>query len=107
MKRVGFVLKVKQEKLEEYKEHHRNVWPEMRAALSRTGWGNYSLFLRSDGVLFGYFETPHNLETAVQGMAKEPINAKWQEAMTPYFEALSGDRPDESFLELEEIFHLD
>lgn len=29
MKRIGFVLKVRQELLEEYKEHHRDVWPEM------------------------------------------------------------------------------
>ena len=107
MKRVGFVLKVKQDRLEEYKEHHKNVWPEMRAALSRTGWGNYSLFLRNDGMLFGYVETADSLEASLAGMAKEPINAKWQAVMTPFFEALSGDRPDESFVVLEEIFHLD
>jgi L-rhamnose mutarotase len=37
MKRVGFLLKVKQELLEEYKTHHENVWPEMLEALTRTG----------------------------------------------------------------------
>ena len=57
MERVGFVLKVKQERLAEYKARHKSVWPEMLAALRETGWRNYSLFLRDDGLLFGYLET--------------------------------------------------
>jgi L-rhamnose mutarotase len=57
MQRVCFVLQVKPERLEEYKTRHRSVWPEMEAALRETGWGNYSLFLRDDGLLVGYLET--------------------------------------------------
>ena len=57
MQRVCFVLQVKPDRLDEYKERHRNVWPEMKAALRETGWGNYSLFLRDDGLLVGYLET--------------------------------------------------
>jgi L-rhamnose mutarotase len=106
MKRVAFVLKVKEDKLEEYKEHHRAVWPEMRDALRRTGWHNYSLFMRADGLLFGYFETPESFEVALAGMAKEGINAKWQAFMAPFFEGLGGAYADESMLELEEVFHL-
>jgi L-rhamnose mutarotase len=40
MQRICFVLQVKQERLEEYKERHRHVWPEMLTALHETGWGN-------------------------------------------------------------------
>ena len=29
MERVGFLMKVKEEHIPEYKEHHKNVWPEM------------------------------------------------------------------------------
>lgn len=107
MKRVGFLLKVKQDKLEEYKKHHEAVWPEMLEALSRNGWKNYSLFLRDDGLMFGYFETPESFKAALDGMAKEEINAKWQKFMSPYFEALDGSRPDENMMQLEEVFHLD
>ena len=64
MKRVGFILKVKQDKIEEYKRHHEQVWPEMLEALRAAGWHNYSLFMAEDGLLFGYFETPLNLATA-------------------------------------------
>ena len=107
MRRIGFVLKVKQDKIAEYREHHKAVWPEMLRALRRTGWHNYSLYLREDGLLFGYFETPESLQAALDGMAQEEVNARWQEFMAPYFENLEGAHADESMLELEEVFHLD
>ena len=105
MQRVCFLLKVREERLEEYSERHESVWPEMLDALSRTGWHNYSLFARPDGLLVGYFETP-DLEQALAGMASTEINAKWQEEMAPFFESLDGRRPDEAFLTLTEVFHL-
>ena len=107
MRRVGFLLKVRQDKLEEYKARHKKVWPEMLDALRRTGWHNYSLFMRDDGLLFGYFETPESFQAALAGMSKEEINRQWQEFMAPFFENLSGAHADESMVELEEVFHLD
>jgi L-rhamnose mutarotase len=107
MKRVGFILKVKRDRIDEYRAAHEKVWPEMREALSRTGWHNYSLFLRDDGLLFGYFEAAQDFAAARAGMEREPVNARWQAAMGQYFEALGGSRPDEAMVELEEVFHLD
>ncbi len=106
MTRVGFLLKVKQDRIEEYKQHHVEVWPEMKAALRRTGWHNYSLFMRPDGLLFGYFETPDSFTAALAGMSQEAINDKWQDFMAPYFEG-TGGHADEMMVELEEVFHLD
>ncbi len=106
MQRVAFLLKVKQEMIEEYKRRHREVWPEMLAALRETGWHNYSLFLREDGTLFGYLETP-DFEAARAGMAAKEVNARWQADMAPFFEQLEGQRPDEGLLLLEEVFHLE
>ncbi len=106
MQRVGFLLQVKKDKLDEYKKHHEAVWPEMLAALRRTGWRNYSLFLRDDGLLFGYFEAEESFQASLDGMAREEINLKWQEFMGPYFEAISG-RPDQNMITLEEVFHTD
>jgi L-rhamnose mutarotase len=107
MKRVGFLLKVKPDKIEEYKKHHESVWAEMLEALRRTGWHNYSLFLRDDGLLFGYFEAETDFQTSLDGMAKEEINAKWQDFMAPYFENIGGAHADENMQELVEVFHLD
>jgi L-rhamnose mutarotase len=106
MQRVCFLLQVRPERLAEYKERHRAVWPEMLDALRETGWHNYSLFLRDDGLLVGYFETP-DLQAALDGMAARDVNDRWQRDMAPFFIDLGGRRPDEGFLRLEEIFHLD
>jgi hypothetical protein len=57
MERVCFLARVRPERLDEYRERHTSVWPEMLAALAKTGWGNYSIFLAEDGLLVGYLET--------------------------------------------------
>lgn len=106
MPRIGFLLKVKSEKIDEYKAHHQHVWPEMLEALRRTGWHNYSLFMRADGTLFGYLETPDSFQAALDGMAREPINAKWQDFMAPFFEGL-GEHADQMMEELEPVFYLE
>ena len=106
MERVCFLLKVKSERLEEYKKRHEAVWPKMLEALRETGWRNYSLFLREDGLLGGYLETP-DYPSALSGMAGREINQRWQREMAPFFEGLEGRRPDQGLLRLEEVFHLD
>ena len=105
MKRVGFQFKVRPDRLAEYKELQKRVWPEMLEALRATGWHNYTLFLRTDGVIFGYFETDESLQVAQARMAVKEINTRWQEFMSPFVD--SNLRPDETFIELEEYFHLD
>lgn len=105
MKRIGFLLKVKQDKIEEYKKIHATVWPDLLEALRRCGWHNYSLFMREEGTLFGYFETPHDLQTAIEAMNNEEINTKWQTMMAPFFESPNGARADEILIELEEVFY--
>ena len=105
MNRVCFTLRVKPASLDEYRAHHQRVWPEMLEALSRTGWHNYSLFLRADGLLVGYFETPNSFEDALAAMSSEPINARWQELMAPFFDG-GGEHADRMMSQLDEIFHL-
>ncbi len=106
MQRVCFLLRVKKDRLDEYKRRHEQVWPEMLAALRETGWHNYSLFLRDDGLLVGYVETP-DFQKALAGMAATAINDKWQREMGELFEQLQGQRPDQAMFTLAEVFHLD
>ena len=87
MKRVGFIIKVKENDIDDYKKHHQNVWPEMKSALKKNGWDNYSLFIRKDGLMFGYFEA--------------------KKSFADSFEIPEGAAPDQSMLELEEVFHID
>lgn len=105
MERVCFQLQVKPERLEEYVRRHAAVWPDMLAALRDAGWGNYSIFLRPDGLLIGYLET-ESLADAQAAMAGTDVNARWQAEMGEFFVDLDLP-PDEGFLRLDEIFNLD
>lgn len=103
MRRYCFCLQVKPERVGEYAERHRAVWPEMRRALSESGWHNYSLFLREDGLLIGYVEAD-DLDAAQAAMARTEVNARWQAEMAEFF---IGQAPDEGLRLLTEVFHLD
>lgn len=105
MRRICFVLQVKPDKIREYKERHRSVWPEMKTALRETGWNNYSLFLRYDGLLIGYLET-EDFEQARAGMAERDVNKRWQREMSDFFVQPEEILPDQAMKPLEEIFHV-
>jgi len=105
MERVCFLLRVRPDRLEEYKARHREVWPEMLEALSATGWTNYSLFLAPDGLLVGYLET-EDFAAAQAAMEQTDVNARWQADMAAFFELPGDERPDTGFARLEEVFHL-
>jgi len=90
--------------LREYRQRHEQVWPEMLQALTDTGWRNYSLFLREDGLLIGYLET-NDFQESLRQMAETDVNSRWQREMQPFF-LDSGGRPDEVLERLEEVFHL-
>ena len=105
-KRVCFILHVKKARLEEYKARHKKVWPDMLEALRQTGWHNYSLFLREDGMLIGYLETP-DFDKAIAGMATKEVNDRWQAQMREFFEDPEGRPADQQISSLEEVFHLD
>ncbi|MFC5729441.1 MULTISPECIES: L-rhamnose mutarotase [Nocardioides] len=106
MPRYCFTLQVRPDRMDEYVERHRAVWPEMLDALAETGWRNYSLFLRDDGLLVGYVESD-DLTAAQAAMARTEVNARWQAEMAPFFTGINGGAPDQGFVVLREVFNLD
>ncbi len=104
MQRVCFLARVRPDRLAEYRAAHREVWPEMTAALREVGWANYTLFLADDGLLVGYLETD-DYAAALAAMAATDVNKRWQAEMAEFF--VADGPPDESFLRMAEIFHLD
>jgi len=106
MKRVCFTLQVRPDRLDEYRRRHAAVWPDMLRALRDAGWHDYSLFLRDDGLLVGYLLT-EDLAAARAAMDATEVNTRWQAEMGQFFEELDGQAPDEGFLVLEEVFHLE
>ena len=99
--RVGFVLRVKPDRVDEYVLAHREVWPEMLEALKNAGVRNYTIF-RAGSEMFGYFETD-DLARAETYLAAEEVNARWQDAMADFLEERVQDHGPTP---LEEIFRL-
>ena len=106
MRRICFTLQVDPARLEEYRRRHAAVWPDMLRALRDTGWHDYSLFLRPDGLLVGQFRT-EDLDASVAAMDATEVNTRWQAEMAEFFVDLPGGRPDLGFTVLDEIFNLD
>ena len=105
MPRVCFTLQVRRDRLAEYRERHARVWPEMLAALRDTGWQDYQLFLRDDGLLVGTLVTD-DLAAAQAAMETTSVNARWRADMAPFLDLPDG-RPDRGMHVLDLVFDLD
>lgn len=104
MERVCFQLQVKPDRLAEYRERHAAVWPSMLEAIAASGRRNYSLFLREDGLLIGYYETDDDAASQ-RALDADERTAPWEAEMADFFVAMGG-RPDQSAPRLTEIFNL-
>lgn len=105
MPRVCFQLRVDPDRLDEYRRRHAAVWPEMLRAIEASGRRNYSLFLRPDGLLIGYYETD-SADRSDACLAASRVAAAWEEHMAELFIG-QGERADQSATILEEVFHLE
>ena len=109
VQRMGMVIGVRPEKLEEYKRLHAEPWPEMDAALSAANIRNYSIFLREpEMLLFGYWEYVGSDYAAdmkvLDGLA---ISKKWLALTDPCQAPLKTAAPGEWWSTMPEIYHLD
>ena len=98
-------MHVKPHLLDEYVRRHAAVWPEMLAAIQESGRSNYSLFLRPDGQLIGYFEV-ESLHASERALAENAVTALWESEMSDFFVASDG-RADQNLQRLTEIFNLE
>lgn len=110
MKRYGSVIGLRPEKLEQYKQLHAAVWPDVLAMIRQCHIENYSIYLRQldDGrhYLFSYFEyTGGDFAADMAKMAADPTTQKWWAVCEPCQQPLTNRRPDEWWADMEEVFH--
>src|ERR1700733_8118179 len=106
MERVAFMLRLKPGTADAYDEAHRQVWPEGLALLKSAGISEYSIF-RRDELLILSLRVEADFETAWRKIENNPVNLRWQQAMSAYFQPLDGElRPCERFPMLREVFYL-
>ena len=107
LKRYGWVIKVKPEKLSEYKELHANPWPEVDSMLKVCNIQNYSIYYR-DGLLFSYLEyTGDDFDADMKKMAADPMTQKWWKETDPCQEPVDSAEDGVWWADMEEVYHLE
>jgi L-rhamnose mutarotase len=107
MQRHGQVIRVRPERLEEYKAYHAKVWPGVLAKIRDCNIRNYSIY-HKDGYLFAYFEyTGSDFAADMAKMAADPTTQQWWAIMEPMQNPLDTRAPGEWWAEMEEVFHTD
>lgn len=97
VKRVGMVVKIKKEMLEEYKKLHDDNNPGVRKLLMNYNMRNFSIYLvqLADGEWyeFGYYEYwGEDLEADMAKLGDETENKKWIELCDPMQEGIFPDQ---------------
>lgn len=107
MERYGMVINVKPEKLEEYKELHAAVWPEVLERITESNIRNYSIYL-IDNTLFSYFEyVGDDFDEDMKKMAADSMTQKWWDVCMPCQVPLETRQEGEWWANMEEVFHHD
>lgn len=107
MERFGKLINIKLEKLEEYKELHSKIWPEVKEAMYKYNLRNFSIFYR-DNLLFNYFEYVGNdFENDAKELYSLPELKKWLTLTDSMQEPLKTETTGKWWSDMEEIFHLD
>lgn len=107
MTRYGSLIRVRPERLAEYRRHHAAVWPEILAMITKCNIRNYSIY-HKDGFLFSYFEyVGADYAADMAKMAADPKTQEWWALMKPMQAPLETRQPGEWWAEMEEVFHHD
>jgi L-rhamnose mutarotase len=105
--RYGMVLRVKPDRLEEYKRYHKAVWPGVLERITASQMRNYSIFHR-EGWLFSYFEYwGDDFEADMRLVAADLETRRWWALMEPMQDPLPTRAPHEWWARMEEVFHHD
>lgn len=101
------VIGVREDRLDEYRELHRDTHPGVRDLLAKANMRNFSIFLTTlaDGnpYLFGYYEYHgDNYEADMAWLDAEPRNKEWLSMTDPMQIPLPGH---DSWKVMDEVYH--
>lgn len=104
MERMCYILRVKPELMDEYREAHDNIWPELLEAMREAGQHNYSLFMTDDGLAIGYFEA-EDMAASIKRLEATDVSQRWEQSMARFFEAGLSDFGSGNLVVPEQIFY--
>ena len=107
MERMGHCIRLRPDKIDEYKRLHAAVWPGVLAAITACNIRNYSIFLKErENLLFAYWEY-HGTDFAADAakMAEDPLTRQWWSLTDPCQEPFETRAPGEHWAGMSEVFH--
>ncbi|MFH1806067.1 MAG: L-rhamnose mutarotase [Pseudomonadota bacterium] len=106
MKRIGMVIRVRPEKLAEYKKLHANPWPQVLEILRQHHVKNYVIY-QHDDLLFGHLEYHgDDYQADMKKVAAHPVTQEWWTFTDPCQEPLASRKPGEWWAEMDEVFFM-
>ena len=107
MKRIGQVLGIRSEHIEEYTRIHADVWPGVLAMIQECNIRNYSIY-RYGNLLFAYMEYHgDDFEGDMAKMAADPETQRWWDVCMPMQQTVDEIEEGEWWHTIEEVFHMD
>lgn len=109
MERMGQVIHLNADVLDEYKRIHAAVWPAVLKAISQANIRNYTIFLKEpENLLFAYWEY-HGQDFAADmaGMKRVREMQDWWKITDPMQIPLENRKPDEWWARMQDVFHTD
>ena len=109
MQRMGMMIGIRPDKIDEYKRLHAAVWPEVLQQIRDSNIHNYTIFLREpENVLFGCWEYHgHDFAADMASMAQSEKTREWWTLTDPCQVPLTSRVEGEQWSMMEEVFHTD
>ena len=109
MERMGMVIGLKSEHIDEYRRLHAEAWPGILAKISECNITNYSIYLKEpENLLFGYWEyVGTDFAADAAKMAADPTTQEWWKICMPMQDPLETRKEGEWWAMMDEIFHHD
>ena len=112
MKRFGWIIGLRPDKIDQYRKLHAAVWPDVLDMIKQCHICNYSIYLRRlpDGkhYLFSYLEyRGEDFKADMAKMAADPVTQRWWAVCKPCQQPLPDIADGEWWAEMEEVFHYD
>lgn len=109
MERMGHVIRLRPEVVDEYRRIHAEVWPEVLALISACNIRNYTIFLKEPELLmFAYWEY-HGTDFAADmaRMKADPRMQDWWAITDPMQDPFPTRADGEWWARMTPVFHHD
>jgi L-rhamnose mutarotase len=112
LKRVGSVVGLNEETMEQYVLLHDHVWPEVLKRIRESNIRNYSIFIGQldDGryYLFSYFEyVGDDFDADMSAMVADPVTRDWWKLTDPLQRRVQGTPVGDQWKTMKQVFHTD